>query len=118
MHSGATLIALSVPLFFDNKVPSEQFAEVFSNLRGLQRDVVYLDWPIAHSYMSPSAGRGGELRGLSQRVRAVHMEPKQIWRSNSIINLEYSVFSSVQIYTQGPIKKRDTGVQSCDQFRD
>ncbi len=37
--------------------------------RGLQRDVVYLGWPIAPSYMSPNAGRGGELRGLSQWVR-------------------------------------------------
>ncbi len=27
--------------------------------RGLQRDVVYLGWPIAPSYMSPNAGEGG-----------------------------------------------------------
>jgi hypothetical protein len=27
--------------------------------RGLQRDVVYLVWPIASSYMSPNAGGGG-----------------------------------------------------------
>ncbi len=26
---------------------------------GLQRDVVYLDWPIAPSYMSPNAGGAG-----------------------------------------------------------
>ncbi len=35
---------------------------------GLQRDVVYLGWPIAPSYMSPNAGGGGEgrdLQGLS-----------------------------------------------------
>ncbi len=36
----------------------------------LQRDVVYLGWPIATSYMIPNAGvRGGELRGLSQWVQ-------------------------------------------------
>ncbi len=40
-----------------------------SSCRGLQRDVVYLDWPIAPSYMSPNAGGGGELRGLSQWVK-------------------------------------------------
>jgi hypothetical protein len=37
--------------------------------RGLQRDVVYLGWPIASSYMSPNAKRGGELRGLKQWVQ-------------------------------------------------
>jgi hypothetical protein len=37
--------------------------------RGIQRDVVYLGWPIASSYMSPNAGGGGELRGLSQWVQ-------------------------------------------------
>ncbi len=35
-------------------------------IRGLQRDVVYLGWPIAPSYMSPNVGGGGEFRGLSQ----------------------------------------------------
>jgi hypothetical protein len=37
--------------------------------QGLQSDVVCLGWPIAPSYMSPNAGRGGELRGLSQWVK-------------------------------------------------
>jgi hypothetical protein len=37
--------------------------------RGLQRDVVYLGWPKAASHMSPYAGEGGELRGLSQWVQ-------------------------------------------------
>ena len=38
--------------------------------RGSQRDVVYLGWPIASTYMSPNAGGwGGEgARGLSQWV--------------------------------------------------
>jgi len=35
----------------------------------LQRDVVYPGWPIAPSYMSPNAGGGRELRGLSQWVQ-------------------------------------------------
>ncbi len=36
---------------------------------GLQRDVIYLDWPIAPSYMSPKCRGGGELRCLSQWVQ-------------------------------------------------
>ncbi len=36
--------------------------------RRLQRDVVYLGWPIALSYMSLNTGGGGELRGLSPWV--------------------------------------------------
>ncbi len=31
----------------------------------LPRDVVYLGWPIAPSYLSPNAGGQGELRGYS-----------------------------------------------------
>jgi hypothetical protein len=42
---------------------------VLRSYQGLQTDVVYLGWPIAPSYMSPSAGGGGELRGLSQWVQ-------------------------------------------------
>jgi len=41
--SHCRLIALIVPLYFDNKGPSEQFAEVLTILTGSQRDVVYLD---------------------------------------------------------------------------
>jgi hypothetical protein len=37
-----------------------------NNLMGLQRDVVYLGWPIAPSYMSLNAGGGGESWGFSQ----------------------------------------------------
>jgi hypothetical protein len=36
--------------------------------RKLHRDVVYLGWPIAPSYMSPKAGRGA-LRGLIQWIQ-------------------------------------------------
>jgi hypothetical protein len=37
--------------------------------QGLQRDVVYLGWPIAHSYMNPNAGGGGSCGGLSRWVQ-------------------------------------------------
>ncbi len=52
---------------------------------GLQRDVVYLGWPIAPSYRSPNAGGGGggELLSLS---KAVHRSPNNFWKSNSIFN--------------------------------
>ncbi len=53
--------------------------------RGLQRDVVYLGWPIASSYMSPNWGEGGgRVQGLSQWVP---LSPNKLWRSNSIFNL-------------------------------
>ncbi len=48
--------------------------------RGLQRNVIYLGWPIAPSYMSPNAG-AGELRGLSHRERRV--VTSAFWRTFS-----------------------------------
>ncbi len=56
--------------------------------RGLQRDVVYLSWPIVPSYMSPNAGGG--VSGSQRMSTAVHMftwSPNKLWRSNSIFNL-------------------------------
>jgi hypothetical protein len=53
---------------------------------GLQRDVVYLGWPIAPSYMSPNAG-GGELQGLSQWEQLYTGALINFWRSNSIFHL-------------------------------
>ncbi len=41
---------------------------------GSQRDVVFLGWPKAPSYMSPNAGGGGA--GSQPMSTAVHMEPK------------------------------------------
>ncbi len=58
--------------------------------QGLQRDVGYLALPItpSYEYMSPNAGWGGELRGLSQWVQAdTGANKKKLRRSNSIINL-------------------------------
>jgi hypothetical protein len=56
-------------------------------MRGLQRDVVYLGWPIAPSYMSPNAGGGRELRGFSQWVHLFTRSRNRLWRSNTILNL-------------------------------
>ncbi len=50
--------------------------------RGLQRDVVYLGWPMAPSYMSPNAREWG-----SCGFKAVHRSPNNFWRSNSIFNI-------------------------------
>ncbi len=55
---------------------------------GSQRDVVYLGWPIAPSYMSPkNAVRGGGGQGLSQWVQLCTWSPNILWRSYSIFNL-------------------------------
>ncbi len=59
----------------------------YNSPRGLQRNVVYLCWPIAPSYLSPNAGGRGELRGLSQWVQLCTWSPNKLLRSNSIFNL-------------------------------
>ncbi len=68
---------------------TEETRLCFCPLRGLQRDVVYLGWPIAPSYMSPNAGEGGELRpaGPPPMSSAVHRSQNKLWRYNSIFNL-------------------------------
>ncbi len=59
--------------------------------RELQRDVVYLGWPIAPSNMNINGGEGG-LRGLSQWVHLYTRSPNKLWRSNSILfNLCFSL---------------------------
>jgi hypothetical protein len=52
--------------------------------RGLQRDAVYLGWPIASLYcMSPNRQGGGGSCGLSKKVKLyVHRSPNKLWRSN------------------------------------
>ncbi len=56
--------------------------------RGSKRDdVVYLGWPKAPSYMSPNAGGGGGLRGLSQWIQLCTWSLNKLWKSNSIFNL-------------------------------
>ncbi len=59
--------------------------------RGLQRDVVYLGWPLTNSAFvyepkCGNAGGRGELRGLRQWVQ-LYRSPNKHWRSNSIFNL-------------------------------
>jgi hypothetical protein len=44
--------------------------------RGSHRDVVYLGWPMAPSYVSPNVGRRGWVAGSRLMSTAVHMEPK------------------------------------------
>ncbi len=44
-------------------------------IRGLQRDVVYLGWPTAPSDMSPNAGEGGSCR-VSANEYSCTQEPK------------------------------------------
>ncbi len=53
---------------------------------GLQREVVYLGWPIAPSYMSPIAGERGGVAGSQPKWTAVHRSPNKLWRSNFIFN--------------------------------
>ncbi len=53
----------------------------------LQRDDVYLGWPIAPLYMSPNAGGGGGGAGSKPMSTAVHGSPNKLWRSNSVVNL-------------------------------
>ncbi len=48
----------------------EDFAQILWK-QGLQRDVVYLGWSIAPSYMSPNAGEGGDC-GVSSQPVSVH----------------------------------------------
>ncbi len=55
------------------------------------KQVVYLGWPMAPSYMSPNAGWVGELRRSQPMSTAVHRSPNKLWRSNSIFNLWYTV---------------------------
>ncbi len=70
-------------------LPTE--ADIKVTDRGSQRDVVHLGWPIAPSYMSPNAGDGGRLRGLSQRVQLCTLSPNKLWRYTVTPYLTYGV---------------------------
>jgi hypothetical protein len=64
---------ISIHIFLNNLVirgPPDQAIPSVTPAKELQRDVVYLGWPVAPSYLSPNAGAGvGGLRGLSQWVK-------------------------------------------------
>ncbi len=55
--------------------------------RGLQRDVVYLCWPIAAQYESKRRGEGGSFTGSQPMSIVVHRSPNKLWKSNSIFKL-------------------------------
>jgi hypothetical protein len=56
--------------------------------RGLKRDVVYLGWPTAPSYISPKAGERGVAGSQPMSTHAgVHRSLNKLWRSHSIFNL-------------------------------
>ncbi len=66
---------------------------VYSSRLGLQRDVVYLDWPIKPSYMSPNAGVGGGRGGCgvsANEYSCIHRSPNKLWRSNSLFYLWFT----------------------------
>ncbi len=74
--------------------------------RGLQGDVVYLSCPIASLVYEPKCGlRGGGLGGLSQWVQLWTWSPNKLWRSNSIFNLWWYYFHSINIATCSHKKK-------------
>ncbi len=56
----------------------ECLIRAFADTRGLQRDVVYLDWPIAPSFISPNGGEGvgGGGCGVSANENSCTQEPK------------------------------------------
>ncbi len=61
---------------------------------GLQKDVVYLGWPIAPSYLSPNAGGGG-VAGSQPMITAVHRSTNKLCRSNYILKNCKSFFHHI-----------------------
>ncbi len=60
---------------------SKAAVSIVNMWKGLQRDVIYLCWPIAPSYTSPNGGgkgRGGRLQGLSQWVQLCTLSPNKL----------------------------------------
>ncbi len=62
--------------------------------RGLQRDVVYLGWPIAPLVFGPKCGGGGGggVARSQPMTTAVHRSPNKLWRSNCIFNLWFTLW--------------------------
>jgi hypothetical protein len=69
--------------------------------KALQRDVVYLGWPIAPSYMSPNSGERG-VAGYQPMSTAVHRSPNNYWRSNAIFNLWFLLVLYSTVYVVSP----------------
>ncbi len=75
--------------------------------KGLQRYVVYLGWPIAPSYMSPNAGWGGQLQGLS------HWVP-QLYTGDQI---NFGDPAPYLTYAKNPSHPRTQGYLKCEAFK-
>ncbi len=75
--------------WLEHLTPNAEFATVQGTVssKELQRDVVYLGWPIAPSYMSPKFGGREGVGGSQPMSTAVHRSPNKLWRSNSKFNL-------------------------------
>ena len=71
--------------------------DFYIDARGLQRDVVYLGWPIAPSSISPKGGWRGGCAGSQPMSTAVHRSPNKLWRSNSIYNLWFTLLTSPEL---------------------
>ncbi len=63
------------------------FSQEMVYLKKSQRYVLYLNWPISPSYMSPNAGWGGEVSAMSTAVTLCTWRPNILWSSISIFNL-------------------------------
>ncbi len=91
--------------------------------RGLQRDVVYICWPIAPLIYEAQCGGKGGLRGLSQWVQLctyhVTWSPNKLWRSTSIFNLWVPVFRHRTIFVWiFPLSEISTAMfRICDILR-
>ncbi len=72
--------------FFIFKWKNALFLSLGYNQGGLQRDVVYLCWPIAPSYTGGGGGRGVSANEYSL-AHHVTKSPNKLWRSTSIFNL-------------------------------
>ncbi len=63
---------------------SAEMSEIKARTGGLQRDVVYLGWPIAPSYKSPRRGEGAELRVSANELNCTQ-EPITYGRTHSSV---------------------------------
>jgi hypothetical protein len=68
-------------------VTQHPFSQYYVAVRGLQRDVVYLCWPIAPSYTSPNRGGCGVSVNEYSSAHHVTWSPNNLWKTTSIFSL-------------------------------